>query len=235
MPDNGKAWRVSAIVGPDADGDGAVVEAFNGRPANRRLGGATVDTVELRLGTPAAVAAARTWSARGFAVFCELPADDELEANLDVIAGAGLHAKIRTGGAPGAAPTPAMVSAFLCGCAARGVAVKATAGLHHALTGSSPALALGFVNVVLAAGMAAVNGRAAARDSESRATVTQLLSMGEPAFGDGLEVVLRGPADRPSEGRFEELAAAGRSLLLSIGTCSFEEPVAEARRVGLLP
>ena len=60
-------------------------------------------------------------------VYCEVPV-----AALDEVKCAGCFAKLRTGGVkPDAIPTVAAVAAFLRACADRGLAFKATAGLHH--------------------------------------------------------------------------------------------------------
>jgi len=240
-----QAWRLSAILGQDAAADRTLVEAFNRRHATGRGDAAAIDTIELTARTPDDLSTARGWVSRGFEVYCEVPVGDDLDASLDAIARAGLHAKLRTGGSgPDSVPTPPVVADFLCGCVARGVAAKATAGLHHAMTGhhavssrhgASPPPMLGFVNVVLAAGIANGAGRAAAGRAEVRAAVSHLLSAeSAPAWVGDDHVAWHDAHGQVIEGSLDEVAASGRALIRSIGTCSFEEPVAEARRIGLL-
>jgi hypothetical protein len=95
---------------------------------------------------------------------------------------------------------------------------------------------LGFVNVVLAAGIAEGAGRAAAQSAEVRATVAHLLSVtGAPTWVGHDQIEWCGPHGPVIEGPLDHFAIAGRALIRSIGTCSFEEPVGEARRIGLLP
>jgi hypothetical protein len=236
-------WRVS-VLSSDSAADVSRVEAFNRRHADP-AGAAVVDAIETRVSSAEDVRALRVWAARGFDVYCEAPLGADLERVLDEVAKAGLHAKIRTGGTTGAA-TPGCddVAAFLCGCVARGVVAKATAGLHHAVTGEHPLGAepaaerttmLGYLNLVLGAGIAEGAGRAAVQSRDVRATVTRLLSLTTtPSWVGHAQVEWRGPGGPIIEGPLEHFAVAGRALIRSIGTCSFSEPVADARRIGLI-
>ena len=204
-----------------------------------------IDTVEMKAESVEDVRAARGWASRNFEVYCEAPLGPEMERVLDAIARAGLHAKIRTGGTtPEAIPSFERVAAFLCGCVARGVVAKATAGLHHVVTGDhvlgtrgsdATARMLGFLNIVLGAGIAEGAGRAAAQSADICTTVAHLLAVAEVptwighaqvAWGDGRGPIIEGP--------LEQFAVSGRAIIRSIGTCSFEEPVDDARRIGLI-
>ena len=110
--------------------------AITPNAANRA---AIVDTIEVKATLVDEVRAARLWASRGFEVYCEVPLGPDMGRLLDAVARAGLHAKIRTGGVtPDSIPSYDDVAAFLCGCVARGVVAKATAGLHHAITGDQP-------------------------------------------------------------------------------------------------
>jgi hypothetical protein len=139
---------------------------------------------------------------------------------LPSIAAAGARAKIRTGGiTPEAFPDAGFVAQFLAACAKAGVAFKATAGLHHALRCFRPLTysadgpsgwMFGFLNVILAAELA--------RD-------------GKPAAE--LEPVLL--AETIEKTRcFAEKLRQKRGFLVSVGSCSFEEPVADLRALNLL-
>lgn len=271
--DGAVSWRFSALGGPDAQADAAQVSAFNGRHADAAAGAAIVDTFELKVTTAEEVRAARAWASRGFEVYCEIALGPDTERLLDAVAHAGLHAKVRMGGtSPGSVPAADAVAEFLCGCVARGVVSKATAGLHHAITGvhapwddvgqadlvgagdtgpvdagnvrpvvpTPPTTAasgpmFGFLNLVLGAGIAEGAGRAAAQSAEVCATVAHLLGVASPPAWlghGGLE--WRGDHGPVIEGPLDQFAVSGRALVRSIGTCSFEEPIADARRLGLL-
>lgn len=240
------AWRLSVLAAPAAEGDAAQVTAFNRRAAGGPRDAAIVDTVEVKVGRVEDVRAARGWASRGFEVYCEVPLGEPLDAILDAVAHAGLHAKLRAGGVtPGSVPSCADVAAFLCGCVARGVVAKATAGLHHPVTGEHPlgpdagdqhSTMLGFLNLVLAAGIAEGAGRAAAQSAEVCDTVAHLLSVTTPPSWIGhAQVEWCGPHGPIIEGPLDTFVVSGRALIRSIGTCSFDEPVEGARRIGLLP
>lgn len=242
--DRAPSWRLSALGGADPQADAAQVSAFNRRHADALDGAAIVDTVELAVVSPDDVQAARVWASRGLDVYCECPVGPGVEPLLDAVARVGLHAKLRAGGVtPESFPSPADVAHFLCACMARGIVVKATAGLHHALRGEYPltyepasarASMHGFLNLVLAAGVAEGAGRAAVQSPEVMATVERLLALTDAPHFAG-HAVIEWPAGSKAiiEGPLEPFAISGRALVRSIGTCSFEEPVGEAKALGL--
>ena len=94
---------------------------------------------------------------------------------------------------------------------------------------------LGYLNVVLAAGIAEGAGRGAAQSAEVRATVAHLLSVtSAPSWMGHAQVDWSGPHGPIIEGPLDQFAMSGRALIRSIGTCEFEEPIADARRIGLI-
>lgn len=241
----GGPWRISALCGADHDADAARVTAFNAHHARAARGVVLVDTVELKTASADDVRGARRWASRGFEVYCEVPLDSGMDDVLDAVARAGLHAKIRSGGVtPESIPSAAAVASFLCGCVARGVVAKATAGLHHVVTGdhaldltaaAPPARMFGYLNLVIGAGIAEGAGRAAAQSADVAATVAHLLSVTRWPSWIGHEQINWGDDRGPIiEGPLEQFAVAGRAIIRSIGTCSFVEPVDGARRAGLI-
>ncbi|MBK9145009.1 MAG: hypothetical protein IPM23_21150 [Candidatus Melainabacteria bacterium] len=162
-------------------------------------------------------------------VYCEVGATGNID-ELDRVKESGNFAKIRCGGVkPEAIPSVEAVAAFIRACASSRLAFKATAGLHHplraeqALTyeGDAPrAVTHGFLNVLLASAFA-FHG------------------------DDDIEPILR--ETDPAVFRFDERAhfkdrslsekqirTARRDFVHSIGSCSFEEPVADLETLGLL-
>jgi hypothetical protein len=130
---------------------------------------------------------------------------------LDEVAGRGMRAKIRCGGHR--VPTVEEVADFVRGCRSRGLVFKATAGLHHAYRTAEGEH--GFLNLLAAA----VFG-----DEEDA------LREGPPAFAlDAASFRWRDREAAPAR-----LADVRGSLLHSIGTCSFFEPVAELEGLGIL-
>jgi hypothetical protein len=130
---------------------------------------------------------------------------------LDEVAERGLRAKIRCGGER--VPGVEELADFIRGCRTRGVVFKATAGLHHAyptVDGEH-----GFLNLLAAA----VFG-----DEE------EALREGPPAFAlDATAFRWRDQEALPAR-----LADVRASLLHSIGTCSFFEPVEELVKLGVV-
>jgi hypothetical protein len=121
---------------------------------------------------------------------------------------AGARAKIRTGGLTVEAyPTAEDLAGFLHHAAAARVPFKATAGLHHPLP--SPPMH-GFVNVFLAAcrvwhGATEADALATLRETSIRFDLTP-----------------------------EQVRDARANFAISFGSCSFEEPVDDLRRLGWL-
>lgn len=161
-------------------------------------------------------------------VYCEV-APGDLTA-LDAVKSAGCFAKIRTGGVrPEAIPSPADVAAFITACAERRLPFKATAGLHHpvraeyALTyepDSPRAVMHGFINVLMAAAFA-WNGRN---------EIVEILSETDPAafkFDERAHW-------RNISLSADEVRKSRTEFLHSIGSCSFEEPVQELQKLGLM-
>ena len=146
---------------------------------------------------------------------------------LDAIAKHGVRAKIRTGGiTPDAFPAIDNVAAFLRACKEKGVAFKATAGLHHPLRCVRPltyepnaatGTMHGFLTVFLAA---ALRDHAEAILGETDA---QAFSFEDDA------VSWRG--HRVSA---DDLATMRNTFATSFGSCSFEEPIEDLRNLGWL-
>jgi len=130
---------------------------------------------------------------------------------LDEVAARGLRAKIRCGGER--IPTVEELADFIRGCRSRGLVFKATAGLHHAYPTAEGEH--GFLNLLAAA----VFG-----DEE------EVLSEKPPAFAlDAASFRWRDREASPAR-----LADVRGSLLHSIGTCSFFEPVEELEGLGIV-
>jgi hypothetical protein len=175
---------------------------------------AQVEVVEARLERAGAVEGV---SAQ---VFLEVPAGDE--AALDAVAGAGAGAKVRCGGATAEMfPTPAELAHFICGCRDRGLAFKATAGLHHPIRDG---VAHGFLNLLGATVLAHAGGAGpdevadllADEDAGSFSVTDEAFTVRGRAFGAGA------------------VAAARQGLFTGYGSCSFSEPVEDLKGLRIL-
>jgi hypothetical protein len=141
------------------------------------------------------------------------------------IAEGGGGFKLRCGGPTREAfPTPWWIGVVLHVCREAHLPMKLTAGLHHPLPRidpSIPAAMHGFINVLLA-GVFAGGWR--------EDTVLELLEDTDPAHFDFTSGV-RWTCWTAS---LVEVTATRRSGILSIGSCSFDEPRDDLRAIGWL-
>jgi hypothetical protein len=178
------------------------------------LGGRNVEVVEARLEH-----AELTAGAPG-RLFLEVwPGDG---SKLNAVADRGAGAKVRCGGpTPDMFPSPAQLAAFIIGCRDRGLAFKATAGLHHPIRDG---VVHGFLNLLAAAVLAHCEG------AGEQELVAVLLEDDYNAFSlDDEAFTVRG---RPFGA--EPIAAARERLFVGYGSCSFSEPVDDLRALGML-
>jgi hypothetical protein len=148
------------------------------------------------------------WAPRSGDLYLEHAADARFDTWVESLRGA--RAKIRCGPT---APDISDLAAAIRSCRARGVAFKATAGLHHAVrTGEQH----GFLNLLAAA----VFGDEEAALAETDAAV----------------FVVDGDAFRWRDriATSDQVATVRRDLFVSFGSCSFTEPVDDLRALALL-
>jgi hypothetical protein len=160
----------------------------------------------------------------GAATYIEVPSQviataRHPESLLAIAADRGYRLKLRTGGATSEAfPDEATLAACLVALAGRRVRFKCTAGLHHAVrhtAGDTGFEQHGFLNVLLAVG--------AADAGASLDQVTAVLAEREPAaVAKQVRAIDADHAER------------SRSLVISIGTCSTDEPVTDLLDLGLV-
>lgn len=136
--------------------------------------------------------------------------------------------KLRCGGAgPGAIPTCEEVARVLVACRDAGVPLKFTAGLHHPLRAYDPGMQAhvhGFLNV-LTAGVLAYALRLELPDVTA---VLEEPDLRQFAFD---EATL---AWNEAEATLAEVRYARQHRLIAFGSCSFDEPREDLRRLRLL-
>jgi hypothetical protein len=136
--------------------------------------------------------------------------------------------KLRCGGLEASAfPTAEQVAFILTACRDAGVPFKATAGLHHPLRHFDSALQThqhGFLNVFGAAVLAHARGL---REAQVRRLVEEE-DAGEFVFGD------KGFHCQAYRATPEEIVQARHRVVISFGSCSFDEPRDGLRALGLL-
>ncbi|MBI2512396.1 MAG: hypothetical protein HYV96_10470 [Opitutae bacterium] len=225
-PAEQQGWQLSVLAGPDPLADVPSILVFNSRHA-----GARIVSVETKISAPAASTApadiARLVAPfpSSLEVWIEIPPTaPDLSALLDVVRATGRGAKLRTGGTtPDAFPPPADVARFLRECHRAGVAMKATAGLHHPLRGdyrltyapgSATGKMFGFLNVFLAAALVHTGG--------SDADALALLDDGDASHFTATPDALAWRSHRFTAAQIDATRAA---LCRSFGSCSFTEPL----------
>lgn len=235
--------EISALPAIDWNDADAVARSFAGLAdvRERSHGRASVSAVEIKLpdALPIDVAVSRVADAlptlNGAAVFLEPASSIAGIDNLVQTLARGpmtpaLGLKLRCGGVtPAAFPEPSVVAHALTRCRDHRIPFKATAGLHHPLRHhrAEPQLDVwmhGFVNVFGAAVLAHA-------ENLDEATIGEIVEETDPpsfswthdAFGwRNLSVDAR---------QLEKLRAA---LVVSFGSCSFDEPREDLRALGWL-
>jgi hypothetical protein len=193
----------------------------------------SIDSVELRPGSPAMVAELAAILPKGLPVFCEVASGQDLTRWLTALKQAGWFAKIRTGGISREAfPSSSEVAEFLVQCKTHGVAFKATAGLHHPVrsehpltydVNSSRGIMHGFINVFLGAALL-----------ECGISKDQLVAVLDDT--DAHHFSFSG--DFAHWGKLfvnqDDVAGTRRHFAMSFGSCSFEEPIQDIQKLSLL-
>jgi len=169
----------------------------------------------------------------GIDAYVELPMDLRNLDVADAVAEAGLHAKLRMGGVVADAfPTAAHIAAMLNELFKRGLAFKATAGLHHAMRGRYPftyhqdserGTMHGFMNLLCAAALVWFGGE--------EDDVTHILEEEDLLAFRVTEHSIRW---HDWDWSVAELREVRTGFLKSIGTCSFIEPVRDMEALGWL-
>jgi hypothetical protein len=226
---DGDPWQLSAIATGNISETRMLIEHFNAAHEGR----AVCDTVELKVTSHDDVRSAAAEFPEEISVFLEVPVVADPVYLISEIAETAASAKIRTGGIIDTAiPSPDQVLRFISTCVEQGVPFKATAGLHHAIRGMYPlsyqanapkAMMFGYLNIFFASAFSAAG-------SSEGAVLGALEETDASAFkvdGTGVwwqdHVVVH-----------EQLTVVRQAVATSFGSCSFVEPVAEARNLNLI-
>jgi hypothetical protein len=196
-------------------------------------GHAMADAVEVKAEDEIQIKAIAQSFSSPIRIFFEIGSNGRLEQSLELVARNGGAAKIRTGGTkPDAFPESEAVVHFISACHRLGIPFKATAGLHHAICGTYPLTyesdgasnpMFGYLNLFLAA--AFIRKGMTERDARY---VLEEDSVDEFHFHD------IGVSWRGHDLNRDDLRLTRSQLFLSFGSCSFREPVDEARALDLI-
>jgi hypothetical protein len=228
VDDPSEPWRISVISGPNfVESRDAALE-FNARQSR-----AACDAIEVPAASAAGVEELLDKAPEDFAMYVEIPVASDPAPLIAALAGTAASAKIRTGGiTQDAIPSSEQVLRLLIACRTHRVPFKATAGLHHVIRAEYPltyesdaplGTMFGYLNIFLAA--------AALEEGWNSAEVLEVLDQRDLSafqFDDEGAVVNGRPIPATT------LASVRSGFARSFGSCSFTEPVSEARAIGFV-
>jgi hypothetical protein len=225
-----RPWHFAALLGTKLEADLQLLEAFNRRHTNTRT---SIDAVELKATSENGVREISRVVPSSLQTYIEIPIDRDPSGLIAAIGHGGRRAKVRTGGVTqDAFPRTAELVRFLRETVRLGVPFKATAGLHHALRATyrltyaedSPSGTMfGFLNLMLAV--------AFLRSGMEEDEVARLLEEGDP---DAFQADDSGMTWRNRRLDLKLLSEARRIGMVSFGSCSFTEPIADLEALHLL-
>jgi hypothetical protein len=195
--------------------------------------GLCIEMVELKPVQPEEIASLDKGVPVGVSAFFEIPIQNNWADFIDAIMHAGTRAKLRMGGVTADAfPSTSDVASVLKELAVRGIAFKATAGLHHPVRSrhrltydaDSPSGKMhGFVNLFCAAALTHFRGDV--NDAE------RLVREEDPAAWDISDTTITWKSLCLSVSQVREVR---RKFMNSFGSCSFEEPLRDLEALGWL-
>ena len=225
-------WRISCLVAPA--GDDQLVEhisrikVFNDIHAEAESGHAIIDVLELGGDSTENIETALDKIPDELFAFFEMPVSVDPRGLLAALAGSDAGAKVRTGGlTPDAVPDVNDLARFIAACATANIPFKATAGLHHPLCKLDQAVGAkmyGFLNVFTAACLL----REGKVDEQTLVELLQDESITAFTYSDD-ELAWRDHTITT-----EQITNARSQFAISFGSCSFDEPRDDLRKLGLL-
>jgi hypothetical protein len=226
---DGDQWQLSVTGSGNLPETRTLIEHFNAAHAGRSV----CDTVELTVASHDDVRSAAAEFPEEIALFLEVPVIADPAYLISEIAETAASAKIRTGGiVESAIPSPDQVLRFISTCVDQGVPFKATAGLHHAIRGVYPltyeadapkAMMFGYLNIFFASAFSAAGSSEGAVLGALEETDASAFKVDETGVWWKDHVVVH-----------EQLTVVRQAVATSFGSCSFVEPVAEARNLNLI-
>lgn len=232
LPKSGSnPWRVSALAGEDINATIRSINEFNRQHSDS----AVCDMLEVKASTVSKIENTMSALPKAITPYFEIAIGGRTFVDLVTTLGIKrLRAKLRTGGVTREEfPTTHDVVRFVRTCMAANVAFKATAGLHHPIRCFKPLTYApdapegtmhGFLNLLMMTGFARESFR-----------VSLLEEIMEEEFEEVFEFQDGGVSWRGSHFlTLAEIANIRAKGMTSFGSCSFDEPVADLREMGVL-
>lgn len=228
--DDGEEWRLAVVAGEDINETIKQVEAFN----RDKTSGAVCDVLEVRANTASKITNTVSAMPAGVTAYFEIATGDAMPDLVAELAMQGQRAKIRTGGVTADAfPSATEIIRFVRACLAANVPFKATAGLHHPIRCFRPltyeelsamGTMHGFLNLFLMTGFA--------REGYRFALLEDVM---EEEFDEVFRFEDKAVTWRESHTlNIWQIEALRQKGIQSFGSCSFDEPVADLQKLGIL-
>ncbi len=223
-------WRLSVLAGEDINATIREINLFNTANAERVV----CDSLEVKANTVSKIENTVAALPEGLTAYFETAVKENFVDLISTLALKNQRAKIRTGGTvTDDFPPSREIIRFVRTCMAANVPFKATAGLHHPIRCFRPLTYApdapqgtmhGFLNMLLMTGFARESFR-----------VSLLEELMEEEFDEVFTFRENGVAWRGehflTDGHLSRLRSKG---MISFGSCSFDEPIADLRSLGLL-
>jgi hypothetical protein len=228
--DGNSSWRLSVLAGEDLNDTFRRIDDFN----SKNSPGVAVDSLEVKANSTSKIENTAAFLPSAITAYFELALDDSLPDLLSLVALKGQRAKIRTGGVtPGAFPATNEIIRFVRSCLGANVPFKATAGLHHPIrcfrpltyeANSVQGTMHGFLNLFLMTGFA--------REGYRPSLLEDVM---EDEFGEVFEFEPQSVKWRDDyELNIWQIEALRHKGVQSFGSCSFDEPIADLQKLGIL-
>ena len=222
-------WRIAAVAGEDIIETIRTVKLFN-----QQASGALVDVIEVKANSGSKIYNTVEAMPEGVTAYFELPLDERLPELVSTLASHSQRAKIRTGGVtPDAFPSVSQIVRFVKTCLAANVPFKATAGLHHPIRCFRPLTyeedsvmgrMHGFLNLFLMTCFAREGYRTSFLDDVMEEEFNEVFTFDQNSAAWRSEYSLN----------VFQIEAARKYGIQSFGSCSFDEPVSDLQKLGIL-
>jgi len=228
--DSENMWRLSALSGEDIYETVREIENFNRESA----GSVVIDSLEVKANTISKIDNTVSALPEGVTAYFEIDTGDNFADLVAELSEKRQRAKIRTGGVTADAfPSTADIIRFVRTCLAANVPFKATAGLHHPIRCYRPltyeanapqGTMHGFLNLFLMTGFLLEGFRPTLLEHIMEEEYDEVFAFDDTGVTWQGEFML-------STRNIERLRRLG---IQSFGSCSFDEPVADLQKMGVL-
>ena len=232
LPKGGKnVWRLSVLAGEDLNATVRTLTEFNRKHSERTV----CDVLEVKAATVSKIENTITALPKAITPYFEISTTNR--TFVDLVATLGIRkqrGKIRTGGVTREEfPATRDIIRFVRTCMAANVPFKATAGLHHPIRCFKPLTYApdapqgtmhGFLNMLLMTGFARESFRVSLLEEILEEEFEEVFQFDDNA------IAWRG-SNYLTLSHIERLRTRG---MHSFGSCSFDEPIADLKELGIL-